>query len=165
LIGAIFVVPVVFGLYWVWFSAPSHRTVEALRVALLNGPADAQIEAIPKRHRLDALWSVMRDLLLDDEYEAGRRAVEAVAAIDPVVATAHAEQIAEATGDTDFGVRICRRALEHSPRSLSALATLARILADGGRMDEALAVLDERPDEPDLLGIRAEILEQGGRLA
>ncbi|MCB9675374.1 MAG: tetratricopeptide repeat protein [Alphaproteobacteria bacterium] len=155
-----------FAVWWFWLSAPSRETVDGIRRAFIEGPeqARAKIEAVPKRFRLEVLFQVMRDLVMDDEHEAGRLALIEVAALDPVAATHHAELLAGATGDTELGIDICRKALAASPQSVSAMASLARILSDAGRYDEALDTLDARRNEPDLLAIRAEVLERLGRV-
>ncbi|MEZ4320168.1 MAG: tetratricopeptide repeat protein [Myxococcota bacterium] len=163
-IGVALAVVAAAAVWWLFLSAPSAARIEALRQGFLNGDPGPALAAIPARFRVEVLFQMMRDFLLDDAFDAGKRALAELARIDPVIATGHAELLATSTGDTDFAVRVCERALEVRPNSVSALGALARILAAAGRTGEALAVLARRPDEPDLLEIRADLLLADGQL-
>ena len=122
---------------------------KAVQRALAHVDADddladhAPIEALPAELHAEAFYEVARALERDERWQAAQHSLAKAKALSPNAIEVHQLEAALASelGDIDTALVALRRVHEMVPREIQPLLSLAAILIDTERIEEAIALL------------------------
>jgi tetratricopeptide (TPR) repeat protein len=163
--------------YWDWLGRAYGRKAETANLLAAPGYASKARDAFEKSVELnpqnrDALSDLFDFYLeapgfLGGGYDKAMTVVEKTSRVDPAEAYFQRAKLEQKRKEYESAEIHFRKAVEVAPREIGHLLSLARFLANQGRVRESDAVFLQAqqiaPNEPRLWFVRADVLIQGKR--